>query len=89
MMHDKLKLRELGNVIGDYQMQCLDSPREAIMNLLVNELFQTKSQAEEKYQSYFIAGSTLFLLRRATAIKWPSRKNINLKWARNTAERFS
>ncbi len=49
LMHGKLKLREIGNVIIDYQMQCLDSPRDAIMNLMVNKLFQTKSQAEEKY----------------------------------------
>jgi uncharacterized protein (DUF885 family) len=73
MMHDKLKLRELGNVIIDYQMQCLDSPREAIMNLLVNELFQTRSQAEEKYHratlsqvqlcSYYAGATAIMALR--------------------------
>ena len=73
MMHDKLKLRELGNVIIDYQMQCLDSPKEAIMNLLVNELFQTKSQAEEKYHratlsqvqlcSYYAGATAIAALR--------------------------
>jgi uncharacterized protein (DUF885 family) len=73
LMHDKLKLRELGNVIIDYQMQCLDSSREAIMNLLVNELFQTKAQAEEKYHratlsqvqlcSYYTGSSAIIALR--------------------------
>jgi uncharacterized protein (DUF885 family) len=73
LMHDKLKLRELGNVIIDYQMQCLDSPREAIMNLLVKDLFQTKAQAEEKYHratvsqvqlcSYYTGASAILVLR--------------------------
>jgi uncharacterized protein (DUF885 family) len=73
LMHDKLKLRELGNVIIDYQMQCLDSSRDAIMHLLVNELFQTKAQAEEKYHratlsqvqlcSYYAGASAILALR--------------------------
>jgi uncharacterized protein (DUF885 family) len=73
LMHDKLKLRELGNVIVDYQMQCLDSSRDAIMNLLVSELFQTKAQAEEKYHratlsqvqlcSYYAGSSAIMALR--------------------------
>ncbi|MEO6671778.1 MAG: DUF885 domain-containing protein [Ferruginibacter sp.] len=49
LMHDKLKLRELANVIIDYDIQCLNKPEEAIMHLLVKECFQTKAQAEEKY----------------------------------------
>ena len=73
MMHDKLKLRELGNVIIDYQMQCLDSSRESIIHLLVKELFQTPAQAEEKYKratlsqvqlcSYFAGASAILALR--------------------------
>jgi uncharacterized protein (DUF885 family) len=73
LIHDKLKLRELGNVIIDYQMQCLDSPKEAIMQLLVKDLFQTRSQAEEKYHratlsqvqlcSYFSGASAIISLR--------------------------
>jgi uncharacterized protein (DUF885 family) len=73
LMRDKLSLRELGNVIIDYQMQCLDSPKEAIMNLLVKELFQTKAQAEEKYHratlsqvqlcSYYAGASAILALR--------------------------
>ncbi len=73
IMYGKLKLRELGNVIIDYQMQCLDSPQDAIMNLLVNELFQTKSQAEEKYHratlsqvqlcSYYAGATAIMALR--------------------------
>jgi len=87
MMHDKLKLRELGNVIIDYQMQCLDSPREAIMNLLVNELFQTKAQAEEKYHratlsqvqlcSYYAGASAILALRDEYKTKMGS--NYSLK----------
>jgi uncharacterized protein (DUF885 family) len=73
LMLDKLKLRELGNVIIDYQMQCLDSPKNTIMNLLVNELFQTQAQAEEKYHratlsqvqlcSYYAGSSAIMALR--------------------------
>jgi uncharacterized protein (DUF885 family) len=49
LIHDKLKLRELANVIIDYDIQCLNKPKEDIMHLLVNECFQTSAQAEEKY----------------------------------------
>ena len=45
----KLKLRELANVIIDYDIQCLKKPKEDIIHLLVNECFQTNAQAEEKY----------------------------------------
>jgi uncharacterized protein (DUF885 family) len=73
LIHDKLKLRELGNVIIDYRMQCLDSSKESIMSFLVKECFQTKSQAEEKYHratlsqvqlcSYFAGSSAILALR--------------------------
>lgn len=49
MMQDKWKLRELANVILDYDIQCLNKPREAIIQLLVKDCFQTMAQAEEKY----------------------------------------
>jgi len=75
MMHDKLKLRELGNVIIDYDMQCQDRSKEYIMNFLVNELFQTRAQAEEKYHratlsqvqlcSYYAGSSAIMALREA------------------------
>ncbi|MBK9526254.1 MAG: DUF885 domain-containing protein [Bacteroidetes bacterium] len=49
LVHDKLKLRELANVIIDYDLQCLDKPKEDLIHLMVNECFQTNAQAEEKY----------------------------------------
>lgn len=49
MMQDKWKLRELANVILDYDIQCLNKPKEDIVNLLTKECFQTMAQAEEKY----------------------------------------
>jgi uncharacterized protein (DUF885 family) len=49
LVFDKLKLRELANVIIDYDIQCLNKPKEAIVHLLVKECFQTQAQAEEKY----------------------------------------
>lgn len=73
LMHDKLKLRELANVIIDYDIQCLNKPEEAIMHLLVKECFQTKAQAEEKYHratvsqvqlcSYYTGASAIQSLR--------------------------
>jgi uncharacterized protein (DUF885 family) len=43
------KLRELGNVIIDYDIQCLNKPKEDIIKLLSRECFQTDQQVEEKY----------------------------------------
>jgi uncharacterized protein (DUF885 family) len=86
LIHDKLKLRELGNVIIDYQMQCLDSPKEAIMQLLVKNLFQTRSQAEEKYHratlsqvqlcSYFAGASAIMSLRDEYKARMGNRYNL-------------
>ena len=45
----KLKLRELANVLIDYQIQCLDYPKDSIIRLLTVDCFQTQAQAEEKY----------------------------------------
>ena len=73
LMHDKLKLRELANVIIDYDIQCLNKPKEYIMQLLVKECFQTNAQAEEKYHratvsqvqlcSYYAGSSSIQSLR--------------------------
>jgi uncharacterized protein (DUF885 family) len=49
MMQDKWKLRELANVILDYDIQCLDKPKEEIVQLLTKDCFQTMAQAEEKW----------------------------------------
>jgi uncharacterized protein (DUF885 family) len=43
------KLRELANVIIDYDIQCLNKPKEDIVKLLTQECFQTAQQVEEKY----------------------------------------
>lgn len=43
------KLRELANVIIDYDIQCLNKPKEDIVKLLTKECFQTEQQVEEKY----------------------------------------
>lgn len=43
------KLRELANVIIDYDIQCLNTPKEDIVTLLSKECFQTDQQVEEKY----------------------------------------
>jgi len=71
----KLKLRELANVIIDYDIQCLNKPREDILHLLVNECFQTSAQAEEKYHratvsqvqlcSYYAGAAAIHVLRDA------------------------
>jgi uncharacterized protein (DUF885 family) len=86
LIHDKLKLREMGNVIIDYQMQCLDSPKEAIMELLVKELFQTPAQAEEKYKratlsqvqlcSYYAGASSIFALREEYKTKMGEKYSL-------------
>ena len=45
----KWKLRELANVIIDYNIQCLNKSKEDITYLLIHDCFQTEAQAEEKY----------------------------------------
>jgi uncharacterized protein (DUF885 family) len=49
MVHDKLKLRELANVIIDYELQCMSQTKDNLLHLMVGGCFQTKAQAEEKY----------------------------------------
>jgi uncharacterized protein (DUF885 family) len=43
------RLRELANVIIDYDNQCLNKPKEEIVHFLIKECFQTAAQVEEKY----------------------------------------
>jgi len=79
LIHDKLKLRELGNVVIDYEIQCLNKPKEAIVDFLVKDCFQTKAQAEEKYHratvsqvqlcSYYAGSSAIRTLREAYKTK--------------------
>jgi uncharacterized protein (DUF885 family) len=86
LMHDKLKLREVGNVIIDYDMQCQDKSREYIINFLVNELFQTRAQAEEKYHratvsqvqlcSYYAGSSAIMALRDAYKSKMGDKYSL-------------
>lgn len=69
----KLKLRELANVIIDYDIQVLNKPKSDILHLLVNECFQTAAQAEEKYHratvsqvqlcSYYTGATAILALR--------------------------
>ncbi|MEO6130213.1 MAG: DUF885 domain-containing protein, partial [Saprospiraceae bacterium] len=73
LVHDKLKLRELANVIIDYDIQVLHKSKEDILHLLADECFQTKAQAEEKYHratvsqvqlcSYYTGASAIQTLR--------------------------
>ncbi|MES2411546.1 MAG: DUF885 domain-containing protein [Bacteroidota bacterium] len=67
------KLRELANVIIDYDIQCLNKPKQDIVNLLSKECFQTDQQVEEKYHratvsqvqlcSYFSGATAIQQLR--------------------------
>jgi len=82
----KLKLRELANVIIDYDIQCLDKPKEDIFKLLVHECFQTEAQAEEKYHratvsqvqlcSYYTGASAIMALRSAYKKKMGSKYTL-------------
>jgi len=73
LIHDKLKLRELANVIIDYDLQCLNKSKEELIHLMVNECFQTNAQAEEKYHratvsqvqlcSYYAGATAILALR--------------------------
>jgi uncharacterized protein (DUF885 family) len=69
----KWRLRELANVIIDYDIQCLNKSKEDIIHLLVKECFQTDAQAEEKFHratvsqvqlcSYYTGASAIQALR--------------------------
>ncbi len=86
LMHGKLKLRELGNVLIDYNMQCLDKSKEFIMNFLIRECFQTKAEAEEKYHratlsqvqlcSYYTGATAILALREEYKSKMGSKYSL-------------
>jgi len=69
----KWKLRELGNVIIEYDIQCLNKPKTEIVDFLTKECFQTSAQVEEKYHratvsqvqlcSYFTGATAIQSLR--------------------------
>jgi uncharacterized protein (DUF885 family) len=86
LMYDKFKLREIGNVIVDYDMQCQNKSKEYITSYLVNNLFQTKAQAEEKYHratlsqvqlcSYYAGSSAILTLREAYKSKMGDKYSL-------------
>ena len=67
------RLRELANVLIDYDIQCLNRPEKEIVNFLTKECFQTSAQVQEKYHratlsqvqlcSYFSGESAIRSLR--------------------------
>lgn len=67
------RLRELGNVIIDYDIQCLNKPKEEITNFLNKECFQSITQSQNKYHratvsqvqlcSYFTGATAILALR--------------------------
>jgi len=73
LMLDKLKLRELGNVVIDYQMQSLGKSEKEIKDFLTKKCFQTPAQVDEKYHratlsqvqlcSYFTGATAILALR--------------------------
>jgi len=83
----KWKLRELANVIIDYDIQCLNKSKEEITHLLIHECFQTEAQAAEKYNratvsqvqlcSYYAGSTAIKSLREEYKKKMD--KNYSLK----------
>ena len=67
------RLRELANVLIDYDIQCLNKPKKDIVNFLTKECFQTNAQVQEKYHratvsqvqlcSYFTGATAIQSLR--------------------------
>ena len=67
------RLRELGNVIVDYDIQCLGKSEIEITNFLINECFQKPAEAKRKYRratlsqvqlcSYFTGATAIQALR--------------------------
>lgn len=70
---DKWRLRELGNVIIDYGIQCQHMSEDSVMHFLVRDCFQTEAQAKEKWHratvsqvqlcSYYTGSSAIRALR--------------------------
>lgn len=85
LVYDKLKLRELANVIIDYDIQCLNKPKDSIFRLLVNECFQTSSHAEEKYHRATVSQVQLCsYYAGATAIQL-----LHEKYKKKTGDKYS
>jgi uncharacterized protein (DUF885 family) len=71
----KWKLRVLSNVLIDYDIQCLNVPKDSIVHFLIKECFQTNAQAEEKYHraslsqvqlcSYYTGATAIHALQEA------------------------
>jgi uncharacterized protein (DUF885 family) len=86
LVHDKLKLRELANVIIDYELQCMNQTKDNLVHLMVNECFQTAAQAGEKYHratvsqvqlcSYYSGSTAIFSLREEYKKKLGSKYNL-------------
>ncbi len=86
LVHDKLKLRELANVIIDYDLQCLNKSKEDLVNLMVKECFQTPAQAEEKYHratvsqvqlcSYYTGSTAIQALREEYKTKMGDKYSL-------------
>ncbi len=86
LIHAKMKLRELSNVIIDYDMQVLNKPKDYIMHILMNECFQTPAQAEEKYHratvsqvqlcSYYAGYSAIAALKNAYQKKMGNKYSL-------------
>jgi len=86
LVHDKLKLRELANVMIDYELQVLNKPKEDIVNLMVKDCFQTTAQAEEKYHratvsqvqlcSYYAGSTAIMALREDYKKKMGDKFNL-------------
>lgn len=82
----KWRLRELANVIIDYDIQCLNKSKEDVFHLLINECFQTSAQAEEKYNratlsqvqlcSYYAGASAIRSLREDYKKKMGDRYSL-------------
>ena len=82
----KLKLRELANVLIDYDIQVLHKSKAAITDLLVKECFQTDAQAEEKYHratvsevqlcSYYTGATAIRTLREEYEKKMGTQYNL-------------
>ena len=80
------RLRELANVLVDYDLQCLNIPKEKIVHLLSKECFQTDAQVEEKYHratvsqvqlcSYYTGATAIQKLRDEYKAKMGNRYSL-------------
>lgn len=80
------KLRELANVIIDYDIQVLNKPKEAIIKLLSKDCFQTDQQVQEKYHratvsqvqlcSYYSGSTVIQQLREEYKKKMGSKYSL-------------